>query len=289
MERRGFILSGASLAVAGLAAPQEKLTADKVVERIKAKVEVPWRQETVDKIVAGEPGVEVKGIATTMMATLDVLQRAAAAGKNMVITHEPTFYTHLDTTKELENNPTYQFKADFIRKNNMAVFRFHDHWHAHRPDGIATGMIHDLGWEKNVDEQNRRLFTFPATPLARFTKDIQAKLKIRAMRVIGDPAMPVQKVAASWGYTDRLPGINALSRPEVDVLIVGESREWEVIEFAQDIIASGKKKAFIALGHVVSEQSGMKYCAEWLKPFFPEVPVEFVAAAEPFWTPDSPA
>jgi hypothetical protein len=28
----------------------------------------------------------VRGIATTMMATLDVLQRAAAAGKNVVIT-----------------------------------------------------------------------------------------------------------------------------------------------------------------------------------------------------------
>ena len=27
------------------------------------------------------------------MSTLDVLQRAAAQGKNIIITHEPTFYT----------------------------------------------------------------------------------------------------------------------------------------------------------------------------------------------------
>ncbi|HEX8998352.1 MAG TPA: hypothetical protein VGB07_00545 [Blastocatellia bacterium] len=54
----------------------------------------------------------------------------------------------------------------------------------------------------------------------------------------------------------------------------------------QDTISSGQKKALIVLGNVVSEQSGMKYCAEWLKSFVTEVPIEFVAAAEPFWCPD---
>ena len=32
----------------------------------------------------------------------------------------------------------------------------------------------------------------------------------------------------------------------------------------------------------------MKYCAEWLKGFIPEVPIEFVPASEPFWAPDHP-
>jgi hypothetical protein len=40
------------------------------------------------------------------------------------------------------------------------------------------------------------------------------------------------------------------------------------------------------MGHVVSEQSAMKDGAEWLKSFIPEVPIDFIAAAEPFWTPD---
>ena len=45
----------------------------------------------------------------------------------------------------------------------------------------------------------------------------------------------------------------------------------------------------IVLGHVVSEQSGMKYCAEWLKSFITGVPIEFIPAVEPFWRPDNPA
>ena len=51
---------------------------------------------------------------------------------------------------------------------------------------------------------------------------------------------------------------------------------------------AGQKKALVVLGHVVSEQAGMKYCAEWLGGVIPEVPIEFVAAAEPFWAPDHP-
>ena len=270
---------------APIAAAIEPVTAGQVIERIKANVGIPWRPQTVDNLIAGAPALPVKGIATTMMATLDVLQRAAAAGRNMVITHESTFFSHQDNVEQLKQDKTYLFKLDFIEKNNMAVFHFHDHWHGHRPDGIATGMIRDLGWEKNVDPVNPRRFHFDAVPLARFVQDIEAKLKIRTMRVLGDPRLPVKRVAASWGYVSQFPGTPIIANPEVDVLIVGETREWELVEYVQDAIASGQNKALVVLGHVVSEQAGMKYCAEWLKPIVPEVPVEFIAAPEPFWLP----
>jgi putative NIF3 family GTP cyclohydrolase 1 type 2 len=183
---------------------------------------------------------------------------------------------------------TYLYKLDFIRKHDMVVFHFHDHWHAHRPDGIAYGMMRELGWEKNVDPQNQRLFVFPETPLAKLAKDIEGKLKIRTMRVVGDPKLLVKRVVASWGYASNVPGIPLFARPDIDVLVVGETREWELVEFAQDAITAGRKKALIILGHVVSEQSGMKYCAEWLKTFVTEVPIELIPAAEPFWTPSNP-
>ena len=282
------MLGGAGLALAGLAEPQETrpaLTAAQVIDRIKSQAGVPWREQTVDRIIAGESETPVTGIATTMMATLDVIERAAGAGRNLVITHEPTFYSHEDAVDRLKDDPTYQYKSGFIAKNKVVVFRFHDHWHAHRPDGIATGMARELGWEKHADAQNPRRFVFPATPLARFAKDIETRLKIRAMRVVGDPALPVARVAANWGYASQFPGIPQLARSDVDVLIVGEAREWEVVEYAADTVTAGNKKALIVLGHIVSEQAGMKYCAEWLKPLVPEVPVEFVAAAEPFWRP----
>ncbi len=289
VSRRALLLAGATALSGDIAKPQVAgvLTGAQVIDRIKKNVGVPWRAETVDNVIAGNQGTAIKGIATTMMATLDVLQRSAAAGKNFIITHEPTFYSHQDKTDSLAQDATYRFKADFISKHDLVVFRFHDHWHAHRPDGIAAGMIQELGWEKNVDPQNARMFVFPATPLARFAKDIQSRLKIRTMRVVGDPNLPIQRVAANWGYASQVPGM--LARSDVDLLIVGETREWEVVEYAQDTITAGQKKALVILGHVVSEQAGMKYCAEWLKSFITDIPIEFIAASEPFWSPGHPA
>jgi putative NIF3 family GTP cyclohydrolase 1 type 2 len=262
------------------------LLAGQVIDRIKANVGIPWREQTVDKLIAGTLEVPVKGIASTMMATLDVLQRASAKGLNMVITHEPTYYSHQDRTEPIEQDPLYQLKRDFIQQHDMAVFHFHDHWHGRRPDGIATGMIRELGWEKNTDPQNPRLFTFPETSLARLAQGMAAKLNIRTMRVVGDPQLPVRRVVASWGNVSLMPGIPYLA--QADVLVVGETHEWELVEYVQDAIASGQKKALIILGHLVSEQAGMKYCSEWLKTFISEAPIEFIPSAEPYWRPDQP-
>ena len=288
MSRRSFLQTSAGLAIAGLpgsrpARAQATFTAADVIQRIKDKVGIPWRAQTVDNLVAGRADVRVTGIATTMMSTLDVVQRASSAGLNLVITHEPTFYTHQDTTDTLKTDATYQFKDAFIRDHDLAIFRFHDHWHAMKPDGIAFGMARELGWDTHVDPANQREFTFPGVPLEVLVAGIRDRLKPATMRVVGDPKMPVNRVAASWGYYTYNPANFPLTRPDIDVFVVGETREWETVEHAQDMGASGKKKALIVIGHVASEQAGMKYCAEWLKGFVTEVPIAYVPAPEPFW------
>src|SRR3954447_18231774 len=93
---RRLLLSAPALSVASSQSPNSAhttLTAAQVIDRIKANVGVPWRQQTVDNIIAGSPDTTVDGIATTMIATLDVLKRATAARKNLVITHESTFFS----------------------------------------------------------------------------------------------------------------------------------------------------------------------------------------------------
>jgi putative NIF3 family GTP cyclohydrolase 1 type 2 len=288
MTRRSLVVGGAALAAAsrvqGFAQAGGALTAGEVVERIKSRVGIPWMTETVDRIVAGSPEVRVKGIATTMMATLEVIQRAVAAGRNMIVTHEPTFWSHLDTTKELEGDPTYEFKRRFIAEHDVAVFRFHDHWHRMKPDGINAGMTRELGWEKNAVSEGAREFVFDVATLGGLVETMVKRLNAHSMRVVGDAKMPVKRVVANWGYASLMPSvIKTAARPDVDVMICGETREWELVEYVQDQIAAGAKKALIVVNHVVSEQSGMRYCAEWLKPMVPEVPVEFMASKEPFW------
>jgi putative NIF3 family GTP cyclohydrolase 1 type 2 len=289
LSRRSFLRAGAGLAGATLLPPrivaQSPLAAGDVIQRIKDRVGIPWRTQTVDNIVFGKPDTRVRGIATTMMATLEVMQRAAAAGRNLVITHEPTFYSHQDTTEPFAQDATYQFKTAFMNQHEMVVFRFHDHWHAMRPDGVAFGMARELGWDTHRVADNQREFTFPGVTLGQLAGQVRERLGARTARIVGDPEMRVNRVAASWGFYTFSATNLPLARPDIDVFVVGETREWETVEYAQDLVASGKKKGLIVIGHVASEQAGMKYCAEWLKGFVGEVPVEYVPASEPFWSP----
>lgn len=276
-----LFLAAASLCVA------QQPTAQQIIDRIQQHVGVPWTTPTVDTFKAGDPNEKVTGVAVTMMATFDVLKRAAAEGKNLVITHEPTFYTHQDATDKLEaqHDAVWADKEAFIREHHMVVWRFHDHWHKHRPDGIQQGMVDALGWQHYQDPAEPHLFVLPSQSLETLASDVKKKLGIVAMRVVGDPKLQVTKVALIPGAAGTAPQIKALESDRVEVLFVGEVPEWETVEYTDDAVAEGKHKALVLMTHIPSEQAGMDECATWIKTFVSEVPVAFVPAKQPFWLP----
>lgn len=284
-SRRSFLFT--CLATHGVLAQTSQITAREVIQRIQNNVGVPWRAQTIDTFKAGDPDTPVKGIATSFGGTLDVLRKAAASGKNLIIVHEPTFYSHDDATKDLIGE-VYRSKREFIDKNGLVIWRFHDHWHARKPDGILTGVVEALGWEKYRDEKNPRRYVLPTMSLEKLARDIRDRMQIKTMRVIGDPNLQASRIALSPGFNN-LPGImRAFDSPDVDLLVIGENNEWTGIELARDAASLGLKKGLIVMGHVPSEESGMKECARWLKTFIPEVPIEFIPSGEPFWTPKFP-
>jgi putative NIF3 family GTP cyclohydrolase 1 type 2 len=280
------VLLCAHLSVLTCGAQEKPISAREVIAAIQEHVGVPWNPETVDTIKAGSPDTPVTGIAVTMMATMDVLQHAAEQGLNLVITHEPTFYNHLDKPEGMdESDPVWAEKRAFIEKHHMVVFRFHDHWHRRKPDGIEAGMIHALGWEKFQSTDNPYLFTLPETTLEKLAADVAQKLNSPVLRVVGKPEMVVTHIALSPGAAGFVRETHALEMENVQVLLVGETREWETVEYAADAVTEGRKKALIVIGHIASEQAGMDECGTWLKTFIHAVPIAFVPAQQPFWIP----
>jgi len=270
--------------VSAPAAQQAGITARQIVTEIQKQVGVEWKKDTVDTFKAGNPGTVVTGVAVTMMATMDVLQRASAQGLNLVITHEPTFYAHVDRPEGIgESDPVWAEKRAFIEKHGLVVWRFHDHWHMRKPDGIEAGMVHALGWEKFQRPDNEYLFVMPETTVRELAEQVAKKLDSPVVRVVGDGQLKVRKVGFSPGAAGSEREMQALEQDDVEVLIVGETREWETVEYAADAVSQGRKKALIVIGHVPSEQAGMEECTRWLKGFVKNVPVEFVATKQPFW------
>lgn len=268
-------------------APREVPTARLIIEQIKKEVGVPWRDQTVDTIKAGDPDTPITGIATTMMATYDVLERAAAQGLNLVITHEPAFYSHQDGVEvfQQENDAVWAAKDKFIRDHKMVVFRFHDHWHMRRPDGIMQGMVKALGWDKFQNASMPSLFTIPETSVDALAGEMKRKFKIQVLRVVGSRDFKVTHVAMLPGAGGPVSHRRMLKRDDVEVLVIGEVPEWETIEYVADAASQGKRKALILMGHIPSEQAGMENCADWLKTFVENVKIGFVPTAEPFWMP----
>jgi putative NIF3 family GTP cyclohydrolase 1 type 2 len=283
---RSLVLVALALGtVAGCGAQERRITAREVVVEIQKQVGVEWQKGTVDTFKAGSPDTPVTGIAVTMMATMDVLQRASAKGLNFVITHEPTFYAHLDTPEGMpESDPVWVEKRAFIEKHGMVVWRFHDHWHMRKPDGIEAGMVRSLGWEKFQSPENQHMFVVPETTVKKLAEELANKLGSPVVRVVGEAEMKVTKVGFSPGAAGFERETHALERDDVQVLLVGETREWETVEYAADAVTQGRNKALIVIGHIPSEQAGMEECTRWLKGFVKTVPVEFVAAKQPFWT-----
>ena len=96
--------------------------------------------------------------------------------------------------------------------------------------------------------------------------------------------MKFTKLAFMAGAPGGQRHIQMLQNNDVEVILAGEAQEWETYLYTNDAAEQGKKKAVIFLGHVKSEEAGMKYCAGWLKDFIKGVPIVFISNQPNFKT-----
>jgi putative NIF3 family GTP cyclohydrolase 1 type 2 len=297
ISRREFVKLTAAGAVAAPSAlhagTAPAITAQEVVERIKRRIGTEWKAETVDTFKAGDPATKVNGIVTTTIATMPVLRQAAKAGANLVITCEPTFYSKSDAAAPPAGrrggpppapDPVFSAKNEFIRNNGLVIWRFSDHWRLRKPDPLAIGLTDALGWTSFRAAGDAARVTIPVVSLDALASDLKKKLSARGgIRVVGDPKLKVQKIGLLSGTTPIQAALEVF--PGVDAVIAGEVREWESVEYAHDQLAAGGKRGLILLGRVVSEDAGMKVCAQWIKSIVPEVATTWVSVGDPYWRP----
>ena len=251
--------------------------------------------ETCDHLMIGDANMEITGIVTTFMATVDVINKAIELGANMIITHEPTWFTGNDKEDWLANDPVYLEKKKILKEHKIAVWRFHDHMHAGTEDGIYRGFDEEFGWASYREipgpEDKTAWFgatyVLPKTTLKELSLFFKDKLHMDVIQLVGDPNMSVERVGVLVGGGSLGLGIENLpmiymNERNIDVCVCGDITEWTLSAYVRDASQLGMNKGMIVLGHERSEECGMKHLPAWLKSITGSISVTFVDAGEPF-------
>lgn len=268
-----------------------KWTVQEVIDKILLDMcGGPKFETTCDIMTVGSPDSRVTGVATTFMATFDVIREAVRQGKNFIITHEPTWFTGMDETEWCANDSVYLAKRKYLEEHGVTVWRLHDHLHmGSAVDYIYEGLMEDLGWKEYLqpDEPAPWVYEIPETTVRGLADFFKEKLSMDTIQIIGDPDMPVKRVGILVGGGSLGLGVEAMpmqvmERDRLDLMVAGDIYEWTLPAYINDAYQMGFRKAMLTLGHERTEESGMKYMAGWLRERFSDFPVDFIDAKEPF-------
>ncbi|HEX6224918.1 MAG TPA: Nif3-like dinuclear metal center hexameric protein [Chryseolinea sp.] len=261
----------------------ESLTVKQVIDIILKEIPNAPFSKTVDQLRSGSLEQEVTGIVTTMFPTLEVIERTAKAGANFIIAHETPFYNNQDETDWLQEDDAYKYKIGLLQKYKIAIWRFHDYWHAHKPDGIIMGNLIKLGWERHFNTETPRVLTLPQpTSLKSIVSLVKDRLNIPSVRVVGSLRQECKTIYMAFGYMDSRMQIAAIQKFKPDLILSGETREWETVERVRDGQLMGQKTALMVLSHSVSEEAGMEYAAKWLQPKVQSIKITHIPSTNPF-------
>ena len=237
-----------------------------------------------DDYKCGDPDIECTGIVTALTPNITVIRKAIELRANLIVVHEPTFYTSDDGPGWFEEftNEVYEEKRKLLDEHGIVVWRDHDHMHAHDPDSIFTGVLKYLGWQDQVKvDKDTGLFAhylieIPETSVRQLAEYIMEKIGLNGARIVGDPENRVRRIALvghlfpnQYRKKDGSTGEYSVKVIETlekyaDVIIPGEVIDWTVLSYIRDANELGISKAAINIGHFNWEELGMKYMKDWL-------------------------
>lgn len=245
------------------------------------EAKLPNKIDTVDRLLSGNEEEHVKKIAVAFTSSVEVLKKSAALGANLLICHESPYYDHHNTNIHTSNLVVRE-KMKLADELDISIYRNHDSLHRQFPDMITAGLVHELGWSEYVEGMDEISTTIQQSEssLEETMIHIKKNLNIHSVRYIGNLRNRIRKISVLAGFRGSATNVIPLLE-ESDLVIYGEGPEWETPEFVKDALTLGYNKNVIILGHMESEEPGMRCLVKHLRETFPEVQAEFIAS-KPF-------
>ena len=265
----------------------------------------PMSTARYEGLCAGNANSQVLGVAVCYAPTLDLLRRAAAEKKNLIVAREHPYFLHGGLyysygTDGLEaamrDDPVVRAKREIINAHQLMVYRYASAWDQFQPKAQSLALAQALGLRPRpsapTDRSRGVVCDVQRSTLTVLAQTAADRLKAFSPRTVGDPASSVSRVAVLAGETDPTPALaRLLADPRIDGVIAGAGGTVDEVDGAiayfQDLRASGRKIAMLAIGHLASEAPGCAEMAKWLHGVFPALSVEYWETADPSWIPRS--
>ncbi|MEI9943039.1 MAG: Nif3-like dinuclear metal center hexameric protein [Chitinophagaceae bacterium] len=104
------------------------------------------------------------------------------------------------------------------------------------------GNLIKFGLDKYYDPASPRLLTLPKPMSIKSIAELaKKKLSIATVRVVGNLKQECSTIYLAFGYMDPKMQIPAIQKMKPDLILSGETREWETVERVRDGLAMGQK------------------------------------------------
>ena len=250
------------------------MNATDIFNHFMAKADWVDPATTVDGVIVGDPKREIGHAVVTWISSFDAVREAVRRGAELLITHEPTFWTHRDELTQWQKTELFAKKKGYIEEHGLVILRNHDVWDVFPELGIpwAWARFLELGDQPAARDHRGYQHRYDIEPVSvdELAERIAAKTATigePTVHVIGDGAQIVSRVGTGTGC-----GCDTHTYVEMgcDVSVVCDDgvHYWGQIQYAQDL-----GHPVIRVNHGTSEEPGMMTLTQYVAETFPTLKV----------------
>ncbi|MBN2775276.1 MAG: Nif3-like dinuclear metal center hexameric protein [Prolixibacteraceae bacterium] len=288
MKRRNFLKSSALASLAFSTSPSMALNSNNIVTAsdlqnyLRSLYMV--REPSVDRIIAGDPGTKIKKVGTAWMPYFSTLKNAVEKGVNVMVVHEPTFYTHWDldgTNDDFYKAPeparsqyleAVEQKKKWIVDNELTIIRCHDVLDIIKDFGIPFGLGMALGLKNEniiLSKNYYNVYRIQENKASEIVENIAVSLREFSQPGVafyGDPNRLVKSIGLGTGcICDPLDC--AELEADLHIAIDDTIRTWVHTTYAEDT-----GNPLVVINHGTSEEMGVRLLNAFLSNNIPEIP-----------------
>ncbi len=279
------MLHGESASPSASSSPSESHspTANDLNEYLRSLCEV--NSPSVDRVILGDPNTEIAKIGTAWMPYWKTCRAAVSEGINVLVVHEPTFYTHWDLDEK--ENDYYQApepgksaylqlrdeKRQWILERKLVIIRCHDVWDKMSGIGIPFAFGNALGFSNEEIVRSKpyyNVYRIQPQSALQVARGISAQLKNLGQAGVafyGDPERRIESVGVGTGcICDPIQFMDL--KPDLFIAIDDSIRTWTQTVYAED---SGHP--LVVVNHGTSEEFGMRLLRDHLQSRYPHIAV----------------